>query len=110
MNCGKVLENKKKKKKKKKKEQRQPLDENRLQVSLRRRRHLTSISNVCSNELPQVGCEVPFILIGKKTMAFLTDKVKCLEMDIRISCKQTPLGPVNNCYLYFGMRKYITSR
>ena len=71
MNYGKVLENEKKKKKK---EQRQPLDENRLEVSLRRRRHLTSISNVCSNELPQVGCEVPFILIGKKTMAFLTDQ------------------------------------
>ena len=41
---------KKKKKKKKKTEQRQPLDENRLQVSLRRRRHLTSISNVFSND------------------------------------------------------------
>ena len=63
-----------KKKNNDKKKQRQPLDENRLQVSLRRRRHLTSISNVCSNELPQVGCEVPFILIGKKTMAFLTDQ------------------------------------
>ena len=98
---------KKNKQTNKKKEQRQPLDENRLQVSLRRRRHLTSISNVW---ISNVGCEVPFILIGKKTMAFLTDKVKCLEMDIRISCKQTPLGPVNNCYLYFGMRKYITSR
>ena len=60
--------------KKKKKEQRQPLDENRLQVSLRRRRHLTSISNVSSKELLQVGCEFPFILIGKKTMAFLTDQ------------------------------------
>ena len=60
MNYGKVLENEKKKK------QRQPLDENRLQVSLRRRRHLTSISNVCSNdELPQVGCEFPFILVLK---------------------------------------------
>ena len=41
---------KKKKKKKKKKKQRHPLDENRLQVSLRRRRHLTSISNVFSND------------------------------------------------------------
>ena len=60
MNYGKVLENEKKKK------QRQPLDENRLQVSLRRRRHLTSISNVCSNdELPQVGCEFPFIVVLK---------------------------------------------
>ena len=60
MNYGKVLENEKKKK------QRQPLDENRLQVRLRRRRHLTSISNVCSNdELPQVGCEFPFILVLK---------------------------------------------
>ena len=55
-----------KKNKTKKKKQRQPLDENRLQVSLRRRRHLTSISNVCSNdELPQVGCEFPFILVFK---------------------------------------------
>ena len=64
MNYGKVLENEKKQNKKKK--QRQPLDENRLQVSLRRRRHLTSISNVCSNdELPQVGCEFPFILVLK---------------------------------------------
>ena len=64
MNYGKILENEKTKTKKKK--QRQPLDENRLQVSLRRRRHLTSISNVCSNdELPQVGCEFPFILVLK---------------------------------------------
>ena len=64
MNYGKVLENEKTNKKKKK--QRQPLDENRLQVSLRRRRHLISISNVCSNdELPQVGCEFPFILVLK---------------------------------------------
>ena len=64
MNYGKVLENEKNKTKKKK--QRQPLHENRLQVSLRRRRHLTSISNVCSNdELPQVGCEFPFILVLK---------------------------------------------
>ena len=39
-----------KKKNNDKKKQRQPLDENRLQVSLRRRRHLTSISNVCSND------------------------------------------------------------
>ena len=55
-----------KKNKTKKKKQRQPLDENRLQVSLRRRRHLTSTSNVCSNdELPQVGCEFPFILVLK---------------------------------------------
>ena len=64
MNYGKVLENEKKKTKKKK--QRQPLHKNRLQVSLRRRRHLTSISNVCSNdELPQVGCEFPFIVVLK---------------------------------------------
>ena len=55
-----------KKKNNDKKKQRQPLDENRLQVSLRRRRHLTSISNVCSNdELPQAGCEFPFILVLK---------------------------------------------
>ena len=53
--------------------------------SLRRRRKLTSVSNVCKaaprslfcapnglNEVPEVRFEFPFILIGKWTMAFLT--------------------------------------
>lgn len=53
--------------------------------SLRRRRILTSASDVCKaapifliwainglNELPEVGLEFPFMLIGKSSMAFLT--------------------------------------
>ena len=53
--------------------------------SLRRRRKLTSVINVCNaaprslfwvlnglNEVPEVRFEFPFIVIGKSTMAFLT--------------------------------------
>ena len=53
--------------------------------SLHRRRILTSASDICKaapillfwatnrlNELPEVGLEFPFILIGKSSMAFLT--------------------------------------
>ena len=52
-------------------------------ISLRRRRNLTTVSNVCEaapislfwaanalNELPEVRFEFPFILIGKSTIAF----------------------------------------
>jgi len=51
--------------------------------SLRRRRNLTSVSDVCEaapmsllwapnglNELPEVHFELPYILIGKSTMTF----------------------------------------
>ena len=54
-------------------------------VSLRRRRNLTTVSNVCEaapislfwvpnalNELPEVRFEFPFKLIGKSTTAFST--------------------------------------
>ena len=54
-------------------------------TSLRGRRNLSSVSNVCEatprtffwtrnglNELPEVCFEFPFILIGKSTVAFLT--------------------------------------
>ena len=54
---------------------------------LHRRRNLTPVSNVCEvapkslfcapnglNDLPEVCFEFPFILIGKWTMAFLTDQ------------------------------------
>ena len=53
--------------------------------SLRRRRKLTSVSNVCKaaprslfwvlnglNKVPELRFEFPFIVIGKSTMAFLT--------------------------------------
>ena len=56
-------------------------------VSLHRRRNLTLVSNVCEvapmslswepnglSELPEVCFEFLFILIGKSTMAFLTDQ------------------------------------
>ena len=60
--------------------------EARIQVppSLRRRRNVTSVSNVCEaaprslfwapnghGELPEVRFEFPFVWIGKSTMAFL---------------------------------------
>ena len=54
-------------------------------VNLRHRRNLTQVSNVCEaaprslfwvlnvfNELPEVCCKFPFILIGQSIMAFLT--------------------------------------
>ena len=57
-------------------------------LSLRHRRNLTSVSNVCEaapmslswalnglNELPEVRFEFLFILIGKSTMAFLTGQL-----------------------------------
>ena len=58
--------------------------------SLRRRRNLISVSNVCEtapislfwapkglNELPEVRYEFPFILIGKATMRFLKGQSPC---------------------------------